>query len=97
MNREELYNNFIQTHNELSHDEVITMIDFIEIVKKIPATMLQRVAESIISIKKSEIQILTITQNVGKTKKKITLQINEEYKYIKLYKYYYKELKEKIM
>ena len=52
------------------------MIDFIEIVKKIPATMLQRVAESIISIKKSEIQILTITQNVGKTKKKITLQIN---------------------
>ena len=38
--------------------------------------MLQRVAESIISIKKSEIQILTITQNVGKTKKKITLQIN---------------------
>ena len=34
MNREELYNNFIQTHNELSHDEIITMIDFIEIVKK---------------------------------------------------------------
>ena len=31
--------------------------EFIEIVKKIPATMLQRVAESIISIKKSEIQI----------------------------------------
>jgi len=34
MNREELYNDFIQTHNELSHDEIITMIDFIEIVKK---------------------------------------------------------------